>query len=110
MSREGFDVPSCERLPVPEQAVGEIVWPLPAFPEYEEGFKGKYADLKNIGDGTAGTIVGGLFLKQFIKKVPWVHLDIAGTAWSVKGVGYIPHEGATGVGVRLLTHLLMNWK
>lgn len=40
---------------------GERVWPLPNFPEYEESIKGKYADLKNIGDGTAGTILGGLF-------------------------------------------------
>ncbi|MDH5752903.1 MAG: leucyl aminopeptidase [Deltaproteobacteria bacterium] len=89
---------------------GDIVWPLPAFEEYGEGLKGKYADLQNITPGRdAGTISAGLFLKHFVGKVPWVHLDIAGTAWGVKSVGHIPNEGATGVGVRLLADLLCNW-
>ena len=89
---------------------GDRVWQLPSFPEYGESIKGKYADLQNIGGGDSGTIVGGLFLEHFIDETPWVHLDIAGTSWNVKHVGYQPNSGATGVGVRLLVDLVQNWK
>ncbi|MCH8841891.1 MAG: leucyl aminopeptidase [SAR324 cluster bacterium] len=89
---------------------GDIVWPLPSFSEYEEGLKGKYGDLQNIASRDGGAITGGLFLKNFVGDVPWVHLDIAGTAWGVKRIGYIPNEGATGVGVRLLMDLASSWR
>jgi leucyl aminopeptidase len=88
---------------------GDIVWPLPNFPEYEEGLKGKYADLQNIAGRDGGAITGGLFLKNFVGEAPWVHLDIAGTAWGVKNIGHIPNEGATGVGVCLLIDLACRW-
>jgi leucyl aminopeptidase len=80
---------------------GDIVWPLPSFNEYGDALKGKYADPRNIGPREGGAITGGLFLKHFVGETPWVHLDIAGTAWGVKGIGHVPNEGATGVGVRL---------
>ena len=89
---------------------GDRVWQLPSFPEYGEAIKGKYADLQNIGVGDSGTIIGGLFLEHFIDGTPWVHLDIAGTSWNVKHIGYHPNSGATGVGVRLLAELVQNWK
>ena len=89
---------------------GDRVWQLPSFPEYGEAIKGKYADLQNIGVGDSGTIIGGLFLEHFIDGTPWVHLDIAGTSWNVKHIGYHPNSGATGVGVRLLVDLVQNWK
>lgn len=89
---------------------GEPVWPLPNFADYEEGLKGKYGDLQNIGSREGGAITGGLFLKNFVGDVPWVHLDIAGTAWGVKNVGHVPNEGATGVGACLLADLAMNWE
>ena len=64
------------------EAVGERLWPLPLWPEYDEMLQGQFADLKNVGDGSAGTIAGGAFLKQFAPAgVPWAHLDVAGTAW-----------------------------
>lgn len=88
---------------------GDTVWPLPSFPEYEDGLKGKYAELQNIGPREGGAITAGLFLKHFVGKVPWVHLDIAGTAWGVKSIGHIPNDGATGVGVRLLIDLARKW-
>ena len=84
---------------------GDPVWPLPNFPEYEEALRGKTADLQNIGPREGGAITAGMFLKQFVGRTPWVHLDIAGTAWGVKGVGHIPNEGATGVGVAILVDL-----
>ena len=89
---------------------GDLVWQLPSYPEYGESIKGKYADLQNIGGGDSGTIIGGLFLEHFIEKTPWVHLDIAGTSWNVKNIGYQPNSGATGVGVRLLVDLVQKWK
>tara|TARA_B100001079_G_scaffold128533_1_gene110240 strand:- start:1217 stop:2722 length:1506 start_codon:yes stop_codon:yes gene_type:complete len=89
---------------------GDLVWQLPSYPEYGESIKGKYADLQNIGGGDSGTIIGGLFLEHFIDKTPWVHLDIAGTSWNVKHIGYQPNNGATGVGVRLLVDLVQKWK
>jgi len=91
------------------RAAGDVVWPLPNFPEFEELLKGKYAELQNIGPREGGAITAGLFLKHFVDPVPWVHLDIAGTAWGVKKVGHQPNEGATGVGVCLLADLAANW-
>lgn len=86
----------------------ERVWELPLWDDYDEGVKSKVADVQNIGDGTAGTIAGGAFLKKFAEGYPWVHLDIAGTAWGMKGSTYIP-EGASGYGVRLLVQLVEDW-
>jgi leucyl aminopeptidase len=99
-----------ERLVQAGKACGDVVWPLPNFPEYGEALKGKYADLQNIGPREGGAITGGLFLKNFVGEVPWVHLDIAGTAWGVRNVGHVPNEGATGVGVCLLMDLACGWK
>jgi leucyl aminopeptidase len=84
---------------------GDPVWPLPNFPEYGEALKSKSADLQNIGPREGGAITAGLFLQHFVGQTPWVHLDIAGTAWGVKGIGHVPYEGATGVGVALLVDL-----
>lgn len=84
------------------EATGERLWPLPLWPEYDEMLKGQFADLKNVGDGTAGTIAGGAFLKQFVPAgIPWAHLDVAGTAWLESDQ---PHgaSGATLAPARLL--------
>ncbi len=87
----------------------ERVWELPLWDDYDELIKSDVADVKNIGDGTAGTIVGAAVLKHFAEGYPWVHLDIAGTAWDVKGSSYIPSKGGTGYGVRLLIQLVHDW-
>ncbi|MBF0351895.1 MAG: leucyl aminopeptidase [SAR324 cluster bacterium] len=89
---------------------GDTVWPLPSFPEYEESIKGKFGDLLNTGGREAGTITAGLFLKNFVEEIPWVHVDIAGTAWGVKHISYQPAKGTTGVGVRLLIDLIGSWQ
>ena len=86
---------------------GEPVWELPNNEEYEEFIKSEVADLKNIGGGGAGTITAGLFLKRFVNEKPWVHLDIAGTAYLDKDMGYLP-KGATGVHVKTLYNMLKN--
>ncbi len=79
---------------------GEPGWPLPMWDDYRELIKGDIADIKNIGGRGAGTITAGLFLREFVPPgVPWVHLDIAGTAYSESDLVVIP-KGPTGVPVR----------
>jgi leucyl aminopeptidase len=85
-------------------ATGEIAWRLPLHDEYKEITKGKVADLTNASSGRkAGTIYAASFLEEFVDDKPWVHLDIAGTAWDV-GRAYVG-KGPTGYGVRLLVEL-----
>jgi leucyl aminopeptidase len=84
----------------------ERVWPLPLEKTYKEHIKSKVADLKNIGTpGEAGTIIGGLFLEEFVDGKPWAHLDIAGVGWNGNGTALAP-AGATGVPVRMLIDFL----
>lgn len=84
---------------------GEHVWQLPSHEEYREALKSSFADLPNITEGGAGTITAGLFLEEFVNDVPWVHLDIAGTAYISKARGYLP-KGATGIPVNTLYNLV----
>ena len=88
---------------------GERVWELPTWPEYTELLKSDVADMKNSAGREAGTIAGAMFLASFAEGTPWVHLDIAGTAWNDKDKPYAP-KGSSGVGVRLLLDLLENWE
>jgi leucyl aminopeptidase len=88
---------------------GEKLWELPLWDEYKEQIKSKVADLKNVGGGDAATITAGIFLKEFTVGFPWLHLDIAGTAYDVKNKDYIG-EGASGAGVRLIFDFIKNLK
>jgi leucyl aminopeptidase len=86
------------------ERTGELAWRLPLHPEYKELTKGTAADLTNASaKRKAGTIYAGSFLEEFVDGKPWVHLDIAGTAWDV-GREYVG-KGPTGFGVRLLVDL-----
>jgi leucyl aminopeptidase len=86
------------------ERTGEILWRLPLHAEYDELIKGAYGDLDNAPEARkAGTIVGATFLSNFVGETPWVHLDIAGSAWDL-GRAYAP-KGAAGYGVRLLVEL-----
>ena len=89
---------------------GELVWPLPIHPQHEKDMKGSVGDLQNIsGPATgAGSSTGGAFLKNFVGDVPWVHLDIAGSAWGAADRDYQGGASGTGVGVRLLLEYLEN--
>ncbi len=86
------------------ELAGEPVWQLPSNDEYRDLIKGTVGDLKNTGGRGGGTITAGLFLEEFVNKTPWVHLDIAGTAFLSGEMGYLP-KGATGVPVKTLYHL-----
>jgi leucyl aminopeptidase len=80
--------------------VGERCWPLPLWDEYRQQIDSTVADMKNSGGRPAGTITAGWFLKEFAGTTPWVHLDIAGTAWRDEAAPYL-RKGATGVPTRL---------
>ncbi|HOC06159.1 MAG TPA: leucyl aminopeptidase [Bacillota bacterium] len=86
------------------ELAGEGIWRLPHGDEFKELIKSDLADLRNTSKDGAGTITGGLFVGAFVKDKPWLHLDIAGTAWASSEGDYHP-KGATGVGVRTMFHL-----
>ena len=79
-------------------ASGEPGWPMPMWDEYKEQIMSDVADLKNTGGRAAGSITAALFLKEFVDGYPWVHLDVAGTAYSQTDLGWIP-KGPTGTPV-----------
>lgn len=90
---------------------GERVWQLPLYEEYEEDLKSNYADIRNTGIREAGASKAGTFLKFFVdSKVPWVHCDIAGSAYHRKDLNYHPAKYGAGVMVRLVTQLLQDWE
>ncbi|MBX3292439.1 MAG: leucyl aminopeptidase [Acidobacteria bacterium] len=85
---------------------GEGFWQLPVGPEYSKDIKSDIADIKNIGPaGKAGTIMGAVFIQEFIDKAKWAHLDIAGTAWN-DSVRPFQAKGPTGVAIRSLLELV----
>lgn len=91
------------------EKVGERCWQLPLWEEYGECIKSHHSDLQNVGDGYAGTITAAMFLKEFVpEKTPWVHMDIAGTAYYSANRFDCP-KGASGFGVRLFAELLSQW-
>ncbi len=101
----GNDEALIARMKTASSASGEKAWELPLHEEYFEQIKSDIGDLKNIGGAEAGTITAGYFLKEFAGDTPWVHFDIAGTAWVEKEKrGYAP--GPSGAPVRLLAEFL----
>lgn len=92
------------QLKTAAESAGEKFWQLPMEEKYFEGLKSKIADMKNTGPRAGGSITAALFLKQFVKDTPWIHLDVAGPVWADKPNG-INNAGATGFPVRTL----VNW-
>jgi leucyl aminopeptidase len=97
--------PLADRVLTAAETSGEKMWPLPLIEEYKEGLKSDVADLNNVGPRGGGALTAGLFLKEFTGAVPWVHIDIAGTAFTEKELPLGP-KGGTGVGVRTLLNYL----
>ena len=82
----------------------EMLWELPLIGEYRRELDSRVADLRNIGDGAAGTITAALFLREFVGDVPWAHVDFSSTVMSD---GFPCHpKGASGYGVRTLLRTL----
>jgi leucyl aminopeptidase len=101
----GNNGPIMEKMKKASLETYEKVWQMPLFDEYKDYIKSDIADLKNSGGRSGSLSSSAYFLKEFAGDTPWVHLDIAGTAWTDKDRPYIP-KGATGVGVRLLLKFL----
>jgi leucyl aminopeptidase len=80
---------------------GERFWRMPIVPEYRELLRSDIADIRNSGGRTGGAIQGALFLQEWAGTQPWAHLDIAGPAFSDKGLPFCP-PGGVGFGVRTL--------
>ena len=95
------DALATELLTAGEKAL-DPAWRMPLDDEYDEALKSNFADMGNIGGRAAGAITAAMFLKRFTAKMPWAHLDIAGTAWK-SGLA----KGATGRPVALLTHFVL---
>lgn len=84
---------------------GERYVRFPIYEEYERLIESDIADVKNVGGKFAGSITAGLFIRKFADDVPWLHLDIAGTAWTDPPVFEYQSKGATGAGVTTMYYL-----
>jgi leucyl aminopeptidase len=87
---------------------GEKMWRMPMDTEFKEQLKTAFADLANIGTRLGGSITAAWFIREFAADKPWVHLDIAGTAYLDEAKPSIA-KGPTGVAVRTFVDLAMNW-
>ncbi len=85
--------------------VGEPLWPLPMFAEYDKLIESKVGDIKNTGGRWGGAITAAKFLENFVGDTPWAHMDIAGPAYRTKAKPLAPRGGA-GFAVRLLVDWL----
>ena len=93
-------------LKIASLKAGERVWQLPVDDSFRKLNKSSVADVKNTGGRLGGTITAGLFIENFVANdIPWIHLDIAGTAYLSNSERYLP-KGATGVHVKTLFNLL----
>ncbi len=104
----GTDQKLIKKVKNSSKNTGEKVWELPLWDEYCEQIKSEIADIKNIGAvRQAGTIAAGAFLKEFVdEEIPWVHFDIAGTAYNQKEKSYTYKKGATGATIRLILDMV----
>lgn len=90
---------------------GDRLWPLPLDDDFKEAIKSDVADIHNNGSSAyyGGTIVGAIFLQNFVQKARWAHLDIAGTSHHVPGINYLG-KGASGASLRLIIEFVMQYK
>ena len=105
----GADQAWTDKLLASAKAVGEKMWQMPMDDEYREFIKGSFADIQNIGSGKGGgSITGAWFIREFAGDSPWIHLDIAGTAWNDDAKPWLA-KGPTGVALRTLVNLVMSY-
>ncbi len=88
------------------ERAGDRSWPMPVHDDYKDQLRSEIADFTNTGGRPGGAITAALFLKEFTGSLPWVHIDIAGTAWAEDAKPFQP-KGPTGVAVRTLTQLAL---
>ena len=105
----GTDQAFTDKLLASAKAAGEKMWQMPMDDEYREFIKGSFADIQNIGSGKGGgAITGAMFIREFAGDTPWIHLDIAGTAWNDDAKPWLA-KGPTAVALRTLVHLVMSY-
>jgi leucyl aminopeptidase len=105
----GSDQPFTDKLLASAKAVGEKMWQMPIDDDYRDFIKGSFADLQNISSGKGGgAVTGAMFIKEFTGDSPWIHLDIAGTAWNDDAKPWLA-KGPTGVALRTLVHLVLSY-
>jgi leucyl aminopeptidase len=105
----GSDQAFTDKLLASAKAAGEKMWQMPMDDEYREFIKGSFADIQNIGSGKGGgSITGAWFIREFAGDSPWIHLDIAGTAWNDDAKPWLA-KGPTGASLRTLIHLVMSY-
>ncbi len=104
----GTDAKLIGKVKKSSKITGEKVWELPLWDEYCEQIKSDIADIKNVGAARqAGTIAAGAFLKEFVGEgIPWVHFDIAGTAYNNKESSLTYKKGASGAIIRLVLNMI----
>jgi leucyl aminopeptidase len=102
----GTDQKLIDRLRRNCEVTGEKLWQLPLDDDYRKAIQSEIADIKNVGNRWAGAITAAKFLQEFAEDTPWVHLDIAGVDLDHDGRPFAA-KGATGFGVRTLTHLFL---
>jgi leucyl aminopeptidase len=98
-----------DRVLAASRSEGERMWPMPLDPDYKDYLKSPFADLANVGGRWGGAVTAAMFLKEFAETTPWVHLDIAGTAWMDEEKPYLA-KGPTGLPVRSMVRLATNWE
>jgi leucyl aminopeptidase len=97
-----------ERFAKATQEAGEKMWRLPLDDEYKENLKSNIADMVNAGSRWGGAIFAAMFLKEFAEDTPWIHLDIAGTAWMEENKPWIA-KGPSGIALRSLVEFVKGW-
>ena len=105
----GSDQPFTDKFLASAKAAGEKMWQMPIDDDYRDFIKGTVADIQNISSGKGGgAITGAMFIKEFTGDSPWIHLDIAGTAWNDDAKPWLA-KGPTGVALRTLIQLVMSY-
>jgi leucyl aminopeptidase len=98
-----------ERFTEANKIAGEKMWRLPLDDEYKENLKSNIADMVNAGTRYGGAIFAAMFLKEFAEDTPWIHLDIAGTAWMEDNKPWIA-KGPSGIALRSLVEFVKGWE
>jgi leucyl aminopeptidase len=88
---------------------GEKFWRLPLDPEYTEVIRSSIADIMNTGGRWGGASTAAAFLQEFVEDTPWIHLDIAGTAWMEEAKSWIA-KGPSGIAVRSLVEFVRSYE
>jgi leucyl aminopeptidase len=98
-----------ERFSRALQRSGEKMWRLPLDEEYKEQIRSSIADIINTGGRWGGAVTAAMFLKEFAEETPWIHLDIAGTAWMDENKAWMA-KGPSGIAVRSLVEFVRDFE